>query len=154
LQRREFWGDKVTVGQALDQCYRFKVLEEPDKQDIKGFRDNVSDLVLALRLMNVWTSLPIRPVAVVTSVYWVRNIKVSALCDYFHDYSVNAHQPPRCQDSSFRSHELGLELLRDVGKLRIEWTEFLDNHLRLDVGSATLKIFWFGFSIQASPLFQ
>lgn len=49
----EYWGDKVTVGQALDQCYRFKVLEEPDKQDTEGFRDNVSDLVLALRLMNV-----------------------------------------------------------------------------------------------------
>ncbi|KAI1626107.1 hypothetical protein EDD37DRAFT_330833 [Exophiala viscosa] len=49
---------------------------------------------------------------------------------------------------------MSLELLRDVGKLRIEWTEFLDQHLRLDVGSATLQIFWFGFSIQASPMFH
>ncbi|KAK4941379.1 hypothetical protein LTR10_018648 [Elasticomyces elasticus] len=150
----ELWADHVTVGQVLDQCYRYRILERPDEQDIEAYREHVGDLIVALRLMNLWSPIPVYQRPEIGSVSWARSMKMSTLCHRLHKYDFYGQRSPRCQDSSFRSYEMSLELLRNVGKLRIEWTEFLDDHLRLDVGKVTLKVFWFGFTIQASPIFH
>lgn len=57
---------------------------------------------------------------------------------------------------SFQRNEFGLERLRKIGKLNFEWTSSVSEHLVLDIdyGQPTLKIFWFGFAIQAQPAFQ
>lgn len=61
---------------------------------------------------------------------------------------------PKSENTSFRCHELSLESLTKIGKLKIEWTEFLYEHLVLNTESSTLKVFWFGFAAKACPIFQ
>lgn len=149
-----FWADIVTVGQALDQCYRYRVLEQPTPQDIVAYQDHVKELIHTLKLVNLWHSMNMyRPEKHLHSVHEIRTMKMSSLVDKigFHEFYGELGES---QSPNFQSYELSLELLRTVGKLKIEWTEYPNEHLHLDVENSSLKIFWFGFSIMANPIFQ
>lgn len=149
-----FWADNVTVGQALDQCYHQGILEEPNTQDIGAYRNHVAKLISALGLMNLWHFINFRYSRDIDSVEKTRSMRMSELVEYIHDDEDYNNQQPQSHHDSFQCHEMSLELLRKVGKLEIEWTEFMDEHLCLDVEFSTLKIFWFGFSVKANPMYQ
>jgi hypothetical protein len=150
-----FWGDKLTVGQVLDQCYRQGILEQPNMTDHVAYKKHVAELIHAIELINLWHFVNFhRSPPSLNSVDEIRNIRMSDLCEYIHDDEEYGHQQPKSDCSSFQCHEMSLELLRRVGKLKLEWTELIDEHLQLDVEDSTLKIFWFGFSVMASPMYQ
>lgn len=149
-----FWAEHVAVGQVLDQCYHQGLLETPNSSNLSVCRKHVSEIVHAMALMNLWHLINRYSPPSNNSVDEIRCMKMSELCEYIHDDEEYGHQPPSSQEFSFQSREMSLELLRKVGKLKIEWTEFLDEHLDLNVEDLTLKIFWFGFSIKANPIYQ
>ncbi|KAE9374904.1 hypothetical protein N431DRAFT_482029 [Stipitochalara longipes BDJ] len=150
-----FWGDKLTVGQVLDQCYGHGILEQPIITDHVTYRKHVGEITHALELINLWHFINFHGCpSTLNSVDEMRNTKISDICEWFHDHEEYGPHQPKSDCSSFQCHEMSLELLQRVGKLKLEWTEFIDEHLLLSVEDSTLKIFWFGFTVMASPMFH
>ena len=149
-----FWAENVTVGQALDQCYHQGIFEEPNIQDLGAYRNHVAEVIGALGLMDLWHMINFPLPRDTDSVDEMRSMRMSEVVERIHDDEDYSHQQPRSHHDSFQCHEMSLELLRKVGKLEIEWTEFMDEHLCLDVECSTLKIFWFGFTVKANPIYQ
>ncbi|KAF2000320.1 hypothetical protein P154DRAFT_200530 [Amniculicola lignicola CBS 123094] len=151
-----FWGDTVTVGQVLDLCYHQGVMKKPHTRDINGCRVHARELTCAIKLMNIWQRIGPPDLMAFTSVNDIRSMTLSSdLWDHIYDTRENgADANPECTADRLRCSDMSLEMLQELGKLRFEWTEFLDEHLSLDTEKLVLKIFWFGFAVKACPVFQ
>ncbi|KAL5314237.1 hypothetical protein ACEPPN_018662 [Leptodophora sp. 'Broadleaf-Isolate-01'] len=156
LGRREgvFWADKLTVGEVLSECHRHKILNRPGRGDWREYQQQLQTLIRKLELISLWhpvqTYSPFSHVHVVEKIL---GIKLSKLWQSTW-LEVDSQVYPPSMNDSFRCRDMSLELLRKVGKLKIQWTEYITEHLQLDIESSTLKIFRYGFTAMASPIFH
>ena len=147
--------EKVTIGQALDQCYHRGVLKKPDSKNLIALKKQARLLMEAMNLISIWHRMNSSDFLVeITSLDAVRNMKITELCEHAYDSEAHVGRPSKSEHYSFESRELSLELLRKTGKLTIQWTDVLDEHLLLDMDQSILKIFWFGFSLRGRPCLQ
>ena len=152
---------QVTVGQVLQQCYGPGALKEPDAGDLPAYRKHVERVRRALRLVSLWEfdedwldeaeegGILFRK----HSIDELLSMRLSKFWEY-PGFTEIDWGLPRSEAASFRTREMSLGMLRKIGKLNIDWTEFIDDHLQLSRESSTLKLFWFGFSANAIPIFQ
>ena len=149
-----FWGETLTVGQVLDQCYRMSILERPRKNDWKTYQRHTSQLLGTLDTFGLWHMVNcFCSFKNIDSIEELANIRLSDL--WLASYSDDdLTSNPSSKAENFQCRAMSLELLRKVGKLKIKWTEYITEHLELDIEDSTLKIFWFGFTAMASPLTQ
>lgn len=54
--------------------------------------------------------------------------------------------------ATFHRIDMSLGYLRKHGKLKIEWTEYLAEHLQLDVETRYLYVHWLGHTCRSSPI--
>ena len=126
-----FWGDHVNIGQVLDRCYSWGILTQPSSRDLDTYKEHVRDLIHAMTLMNLWQFIDTYYLQDIDSVDEIRRMKMSELTEYIGDDEMAElwESQPKSENTSFRCHELSLESLKKIGKLKIEWTEFLYEHL-------------------------
>jgi hypothetical protein len=54
----------------------------------------------------------------------------------------------------FPPKHLNIKLLMKLGFLKIDWTEYLHEHLRFDSNTMTVYIYWFASHIYGNSSFQ
>lgn len=147
-----FWGETLTVGEVLDQCYRLRVLSRPKKDDWQHYYHYIQELLKTLELLALWPTAN-RFTPCLDSFRELASMKLSTM---WHTSSVNdlPATKPLSKIENFQCREMSLEMLRKVGHLEIQWTEYISEHLELDSENSSLKIFWFGFAAMASPIIQ
>jgi hypothetical protein len=57
-------------------------------------------------------------------------------------YEIVEGGPSTSSQNTIRINDLHLSSLRNIGKLNVSWTAFLDKHLLLAVGTRTLSLLW------------
>jgi hypothetical protein len=57
---------------------------------------------------------------------------------------INHKKPPleSAPGNSFRVEDLNIKDLRSIGRLHIDWTAIVENHLLLDLEKMTLSVMW------------
>lgn len=135
---------EVTVGQALDACHQKTAM--PPILSQQSAVEKVKALLDSLHLVSLTTS---RDLVITPESYpgtKVLSMSLQQALDFFSHKSPSKESTlPRSEDSvSFRKLDLNVETLREIGRLKVEWTPYLDQHLQLDVTDLTLYIFWFG----------
>lgn len=116
----EFWGDKLTVGQVLDECYSHGILEAPMRNDCTTYKSHVAELTQVLWIINMWHFMGSRHCpSHLASVDEIRNATLADICEHTNcNNEENANQP-KSDSSSFQCHNMSLELVRRVGKLKV-----------------------------------
>ena len=151
---RALWADSITLGELLDRCYERKVFTQPDAKDLKSHLEHASYVMNALKLANIWSFISITKLTDATSVDEIRSMSLS---DVWLETQMDPElEPPfeKSSNTSFRSRDLCLTTIQNAGKLHIEWTPLLEEHLDINIEDSTLKVFWFGFAVRALPPFQ
>ncbi|KAK3321972.1 hypothetical protein B0H66DRAFT_185456 [Apodospora peruviana] len=147
-----FWNRTATVGSVLDRCYERHILQQPDEDDNMAHSMQQILVVEALRLISIWEGYaflqkPNEPSRD------IRNTRLSKLFSWGQIVG-GWIEKFKSTEQTFRSSELSLPTLQRAGNIQITWTQYLDKHLEFDVDSSTLRVFWFGFMIQAAPFFH
>lgn len=147
-----FWGESITVGQVLNQCYRLAILERPRRKDWKTYQWHTAELIRTLETFNLWHKVrDYDPFENMQSIEELARIKLSAL--WLASYvDCDTTSNPSSKVEIFQCRELSLEMLRKVGNLDIQWTDYITEHLELDIEYSIVKIFWFGFAAKACPI--
>ena len=156
-EEEQLWANKLTIGHVLNRCYRREILREPETNDYTQVYRHALELGDALALLSIWAPQRNRlgRLGAVT-VEDIRNMRVSEFWQkqtYPHELLKDSGQL-KSSVASFNTHEMSVQVLRKVGKIKIIWTEYLDEHMTFDSYDLTLKVFWFGFDILANPIFQ
>jgi hypothetical protein len=135
---------EVTVGQALDACHQKTVM--PPILSKQGAFEQVKALLDSMELVNLTTyrDLVFTPESYAETELLSMSLQ-KALDIFSREPPSKESTLPRSEDSiSFRKLDLNVETLREIGRLKVEWTPYLDQHLQLNVTDLTLHVFWFG----------
>ncbi len=151
-RQEAFGAECVTLGDVFDQCYHRRVMLQPNENRLQSHNLHTTLVLNSLSLLDVWRGKGWRHVPRCRSVHELRSLELSEVWQYSQGDIDMPSSFSKSEKASFQSLELCVEVLQSVGKLNIEWTDCFDDHLRLDVELSKLKIFWFGFSIFASPV--
>ena len=65
------------------------------------------------------------------------------ILDFLDLFSDNeAEVLEQANDNQFAAHDLNLQVMQNLGGLRVVWTDNIDDHLRLSTVSRTITLFW------------
>ena len=137
---------KRTVGHILFECYRRRILEQPEIADLDVYRRHT---VMVMYIANVLDHL-------YEHLFWLEEVEHTVRNQIAENLlGLNVHDAIhliRQRDSSyrdqatgstFRADDLNIDSLRSIGELEIRWTGVLENHLLLDLSTKQLHVCWF-----------
>ena len=134
---------ETRVGQVLECCHQKMVL--PPTFSRSSALEQTEIILNTLQLVNLYGY---RNLAIPFGYYSESEVMGLSIQQAFELFSRKEAPSqsflPRADGISFRSRELNVKTLREIGRLQIEWTEYLDRHLELNVPDMTLRVFWFG----------
>ncbi|KAI9843252.1 MAG: hypothetical protein M1830_007717, partial [Pleopsidium flavum] len=139
---------------ALRRCYRRGWLSQPHAGDIDLLRDHACIILLALDLFNIWFSrgqlsaLDLFPNA---TFYEMLALTIGDLLGSIRPRPARLANAQMAEGAIFRAQDLNIKAVTGVGRLRIQWTPYLDEHLHLNHGKMELKVFWFGWPLLHLP---
>jgi hypothetical protein len=165
----------VTIGQILHSLYRKRVLNEPELPDVIQYMQHILYVLAATELLNTFfksrrTNVE-RLEYIINEEMWYHNAfnmdDVAKIQDLLSrplseiarlalhgERNLVPHYYDRSAAEAFDPKHLRLDLLLGIGGLKIEWTEYLHEHLTLNTSTLTLRIFWFASHIRQNPMFQ
>lgn len=137
-------GDaEVTIGHVLKECYRRRILVQPDANYHELYLDHIGLVIsVALTLNITWCCKA-------NSMLWrQRSIECLLGLPVANIVPIHRFEPLTCpletaKDARFSTIDLNISSLRSIGQLKIEWTDRHERHLLLDPKNKTLEICWF-----------
>ncbi|ORY10011.1 hypothetical protein BCR34DRAFT_359482 [Clohesyomyces aquaticus] len=152
LDRRP-WVEGTTLGDLLDKCYQRKLLVQPGSSDMRSHHVHGRYAMNALLLVNMWAWFSRNGASEIRSVDENRSFPLDVFWQYSQLEDESIRPFGEAKADSFRGWDLCIDVLRNVCKSRIQWTELIHEHLELDIDCSTLKVFWFGFAAESLPIF-
>ncbi|MCJ1432447.1 stretch-activated cation channel mid1 [Xylographa pallens] len=118
---------EVTIGHVLEECYRRRILVQPDADARKLYLNHIGERPMFCQSKSVERLMGL-PLA---KIMQLQRFECSLL------------PLDIAEGSKFSTFDLNISLLRSIGHLKIEWTDRHERHLLLDPESKTLEICWF-----------
>lgn len=168
----------ITVGQVLHGLYRKRILVEPQSPDKIQYMEHVlyvlastellntffksermdvqklkSKLVKKIRQETMLSETELDDMDDVDEVRYLLSLRLSELAALALRPEDNLLRY-RSFEEVFNPRHLELNLLVGVGGLKIEWTEYLHEHLTLNTSTLTVYIFWFASHVRQNSMFQ
>ncbi|KAI4641349.1 uncharacterized protein J4E79_011742 [Alternaria viburni] len=172
----------ITVGQVLHGLYRKRILVEPQSPDKIKYLEHVLYILASTELLNtffksermdvqklqskltyeIWSQSPVLETELddtddVDQVRFLLSLPLSELAALAlrPENSLLPYNPFRRGNAEvFNPRHLSLNLLVGVGGLKVEWTEYLHEHLTLNSSTLTVYIFWFASHVRQNSMFQ
>jgi hypothetical protein len=124
---------------------------------VKSIRRKLQAVIEATKLMDIWAQRDPDWIRQYLSTFQSRNgiLDKPFLCMMKEINSYPRRTLPRLPETdkaTFHRKDMSLGYLRTHGKLEIEWTEYLAEHLELDVETRTLYVYWFGHTSSSSTI--
>jgi hypothetical protein len=156
-------GDEhLKIGHMLECCYKFGVLEQPVDKESEAYLDHICLLVECWSLLNRVTYISqvffgddeclrcrltawgkIKAIlAKGNSIEKIFGIELVDLLRILHLLNPVFAPLDSSPGPTLRVDDLDILSLTNIGKLHIEWTSILENHLSLNLESMTLSIAW------------
>ena len=170
------------VGQVLHSLFRKRILVKPQSPDKIKYMEHVLYVLASTELLNTFFKSERMDVqklqSRLTQKRWLENSLSEIKLDDMDDVdevrfllsmplselaalalrpedSLLPHNSSRRADAEvFNPRHLGLNLLVGVGGLKVEWTEYLHEHLTLNSSTLTVYIFWFASHVRQNSMFQ
>jgi hypothetical protein len=166
-----------SLGAILEHLYMSGVFSQPNDSEPRSYLDQIRLIIDISLIMNTIFQFPVgylsgmksldapnrRQIAETMltrrkSLEEVLGLTVPQLYHLLHvigvapRFSVPSPKLDSSQDPTFRPKDLNIESLRGIGGLSIEWTEILENHLALDLGTRRLYVRWQELAPRRSPM--
>jgi hypothetical protein len=149
----------VQLGEILRSCYLHGILEQPKETESKNYLQHILLVIEASLLMDetLHFDAPMRDfkgdwvgglqwcVEVLTSrksLDEVFGIDIHSLLEVYHAIYNQPSLLVRATGTTFAIDDLNIKDLRSIGKLQIEWTLTLEEHLLLDLPNRVLFVAW------------
>jgi hypothetical protein len=162
----------ITIGNILKHCYNIGVLNRPAGTQLKDYLEHNLLVIECAFAMNRVVDL--EPLFTYTDGEWNselygqnRVLKLLAtketqgevlgldLVELFQVLHMMNHEKPPLESASgnsFRVDDLNVKALRSIGRLHIEWTAIVENHLLLNLDKMTLSIMWSALPRESSTV--
>ncbi|UKZ75612.1 hypothetical protein TrVFT333_003300 [Trichoderma virens FT-333] len=151
--RQASWVDgsyKMTLQELLQDCYSRRLLQQPRSTDVEEHHEHMrllTDCLMALDFTHRFREVP-QPLSK-TFYYRYSEEPIHKIMDMVLAYgqsqrAVNRFKQLSLQDSdssTFIPDHFTIRHLRDFGNLKIEWTDCLDDHLKIYTGRNAIRIF-------------
>ena len=155
---------QLTFGACLKECYRQRLFS-PSEDDIEL---HVKTIIRAVGLIDraftrsiSWATLLI---TVISPEDLIKTRLSDILCQarlaaqghtIYSPEGLDELAASQMDDNMLNPHDLNIQYLVSVGKLRIRWTSTFQEHLKLYLGPQVkeLKIFWFGSTMNVLPCY-
>jgi len=158
----------VRMGEILHDCYQHGILQQPKNRDSIDYLEHIILVLDITLLMNDTLSFspPKRGsngewlphcywlVEVLTrrkSLDEILGIYIPSLVEVYHAIYSKPSSQAQAAGTLFAVDDLNIKTLKSIGKLAIEWTTTMEDHLRLDLNQKTLLISWFSHSLTYIP---
>jgi hypothetical protein len=155
-------GGNLTIGNILKHVYRIGVLKPPTGTQPKDYLEhNLRVVECALALNRIVQLEPLLTyenrggkselcglrrveelLATKKSLQEVLGIDLVELFQILHMLNHEQHQLETASGDLFRVDDLNIKSLRSIGRLSIQWTAIIENHLLLDLEKMTLSVAW------------
>jgi hypothetical protein len=162
----------ITIGNILKHCYNIGVLNRPAGTQFKDYLEHNLLVIECAFTMNRIVDL--EPLFTYTDGGWNselhgqnRVLKLLAtketqcevlgldLVELFQVLHMMNHEKPPLESASgdsFRVDDLNVKTLRSIGRLHIEWTAIVENHLLLNLEKMTLSVMWSALPPESSTV--
>jgi hypothetical protein len=169
----------VTTGDILRALYVKRILVQPQPQDKKKYAKHILYIIAATELLNTFCKSEKIDLETFEKISLSvgddpRTYEVQRLGDFnteallkrpLSDIAskvLSKKRPPKPnthlrrvdRSSVFDPRHLKLELLTGLGALKVEWTEYLDQHLIFEPPTLTVYIYWFASHVRDNAMFQ
>ncbi|KAI9148816.1 hypothetical protein HJFPF1_10858 [Paramyrothecium foliicola] len=122
------------VGNVLERCYARRILIQPLPEDRSKYEKHIIYLLAAIELIN--TCCKSKRAKTPAEVFARSHI-------YFPTVDQLLEMPLSDKPDAFPPAHLNVSVLNKIGSLKVNWTEYMDDHLKFDVTTMTVSIFWF-----------
>ena len=138
----------ATIGDVLSECYRRQTLRQPDATHSESYLDHACLVINAIRPLNVVYELDTNVSVELT----LRDRSPDELLGLPLPDALQLLRPTKqplpaehAAGLTFRADDLNIDSLYILGRLTVEWTYILEEHLLLTInpGKKVLKICWF-----------
>jgi hypothetical protein len=174
----------VTTGHVLRSLYRKRLLVQPQPQDKSKYAKHILYILVATELLNTYfksektdptkveeilsdleetekrrgRERPLSDDGAAETILQIplSDIATRILCPRSSLWPKRSHRNRRSGGPAtvFDPKHLRLDLLVGVGALKVEWTEFMHEHLTFDSSTLTLYIYWFASHIEHNSMYQ
>ncbi|PVH84700.1 hypothetical protein DL98DRAFT_512115 [Cadophora sp. DSE1049] len=164
----------IRLGAILERCYARRLLLQPQPDDISKYHKHMLYVLAATELTNTcFKSRQVRSLANVFSGTMLQSANVDGLlqtplseildallCDWRSTRSTGARARSSSPDLDnprsdvFSPSNLEVPVLRRIGWLKVDWTEYMEEHLKFDPGTMTVYVYWFFSHISDNASWQ
>jgi hypothetical protein len=161
----------ISLGAILERCYARRLLLQPQPDDISTYQKHMLYILAATELMNTCVkSRQVKSTADVLSRAMLHcdnvddllqaplyEISKALLCDQSSRRSrwgFSMHELNYRSSDVFTPSNLEIPMLRRIGLLKVDWTEYMHEHLTFDPGTMTVYVYWFFSHISDNPSWQ
>ncbi|MCJ1402530.1 stretch-activated cation channel mid1 [Xylographa trunciseda] len=143
-QRNEWEASfKVTIGHVLKECYRRRILAQPDADTKELYFGHIEWVISVALTLNITWWCRQRPLFCQRkSVECLMGLPVAKIVQ-LHRFQCSHWPSDSAEGSTFSAFDLKISLLKSIGNLKIEWTDRHERHLLLNRARKTLEICWF-----------
>ncbi|PCH05615.1 Hypothetical protein PENO1_021550 [Penicillium occitanis (nom. inval.)] len=142
-------ASSLSLEKILRSCYERRLLAQPDVSDVETYTkqfDLIYDCVTALDFTRRYGIIRDPLCALFYMRHGSESIKqLFERIKINHDAArgIKRYELPltECTESTFRPEIFSVQYLQDFGQLRIEWTDCLDEHLKIYTHRNAIKIF-------------
>lgn len=160
----------ITTGDILRVLYTKRILEQPRRTDKEKYAKHILYVLAATELLNtcfkskttnlqefqkkrLWNET----IATMSTEDLLRTplteISTLALCP---SHTLRPSPNPVRSDTYevFDPKQLRLRMLIGLGSLKVEWTEYMHEHLTFDSSTLTVYIYWFASHVRGNAMIQ
>lgn len=152
-------GHPKAIIDVLTECFPRGVLSQPSETNIGEYLEYAKRVFKVIRSLNI-VCYDLYNVVVCNAEDYLFNITdaeevlgfpLLSIDIFYKELRVTPSQQPIAHRSTteptFRADDLNIETLSTLGKVKLAWTEVLEEHLELtsSLCGTTLKIYWFPY---------
>lgn len=153
----------ITLGSILRGCYARRILIQPQADDFTKYKKHCLYVLAALDLMNTFfKSNKIESWELVEAAFskegqWkpaedllqesLSTLATAVLCPLRRSRREREASNNYAIGEVFLPRHLDISMLRGIGSLKVDWTEYMYEHLKFDCDTMTVYIYWFASHI-------
>jgi hypothetical protein len=146
---------KITLGSVLERCYARRILIQPQPENFPKYTKHMLYILAAIELTN--TCFKSEQVKSTVDVFSgstlfsetvegllqtpLSQISAALLCH--PGRRLLSRNSLDLVSGAFTPSHLKVHALKNIGSLKVDWTEYMDEHLKFNPGTMTVYVFWF-----------
>jgi hypothetical protein len=149
----------ITLGSVLERCYARRILIQPQPEDFPKYTKHMLYILAATELTN--TCFKSRQVKSAVDIFsgsalhcdTVEDLLQTPLSEISNALLCHPYRRSRSRSRSrgrsdlrsdvFPPSHLKVPVLKNIGSLKVDWTEYMHEHLKFDAGTMTVYVYWF-----------